>query len=154
INVRAVHEGSSSYHSLQLKVERRFSHGFSLLSAYTWSQLLTNVGSRLAINFASPGIQDSNNLAAERSTGNLDVPHRVVVSYNWELPFGPGRAFLGGARGPAAWLAGGWQVNGITTIQSGFPLGLTTAVNQTNSYGGGSRPNTSGASAGLSGPIE
>ena len=39
----------------------------------------TRVGSRLSINFASPGIQDSNNLAAERSPGNLDVPHRAVA---------------------------------------------------------------------------
>ncbi|HEV8130327.1 MAG TPA: carboxypeptidase regulatory-like domain-containing protein, partial [Acidobacteriota bacterium] len=44
-----------------------------------------------------------------------------------------------------------WQVNGITTIQSGPPLGLTTAANQTNSFGGGSRPNHSGQSAELSG---
>jgi hypothetical protein len=154
INVRAVHQGTSSYHSLQVKVDRRFSHGFSVLGAYTWSKLLTNVGSRLAINFANPGIQDSDNLRAERAPGNVDVPHRVVISYNWELPFGSGRAWLGNSHGIAGWLARGWQINGITTIQSGPPLGLGTAVNQTNSLGGGSRPNTSGKSAQLSGPIE
>jgi hypothetical protein len=154
VNVRAVHEGSSIYHALQVKVERRFSHGFSLLGAYTFSKLLTNVGSRLAINFASPGIQNSNDLRAERAPGNVDVPHRAVISYNWELPFGSGRALLGGARGFGGWLVSGWQVNGITTIQSGPPLGLTTAVNQTNSFGGGSRPNTSGKSARLEGPLE
>jgi Carboxypeptidase regulatory-like domain len=154
INVRAVHEGSSIYHSLQTKVEKRFSRGFSLLGAYTLSRVLTNVGSRLAINFANPGIQNSYNLDAERAPGNVDVPHRVVVSYNWELPFGSGRAFLSGADGFAGWLASGWQVNGITTIQSGPPLGLTTSVNQTNSYGGGSRPNNTGKSAELSGPVE
>jgi hypothetical protein len=139
VNVRAVHEGSSIYHALQVKLERRFSHGFSLLGAYTFSKLLTNAGSRLAINFASPGIQNSNNLRAERALGNVDVPHRAVISYNWELPFGSGRALLSGAHGFGGWLVSGWQVNGITTIQSGPPLGLTTAVNQTNSFGGGSR---------------
>jgi len=154
INVRAVHEGSSIYHALQVKVERRFSKGFSLLAAYTFSKLLTDTGSRLAINFPSPGIQDSNNLKAERSLGNLDVPHRAVLSFNWELPFGSGRALLGGATGVLGWLVGGWQTNGIVTIQSGPTLGLTTAVNQTNSYGGGSRPNTTGQSARLEGPIE
>jgi hypothetical protein len=154
INVRAVHEGSSSYHSLQVKVDRRFSHGFSLLGAYTFSKLLTNVGSRLAINFANPGIQNNYNLRAERSPGNVDVPHRMVISYNWELPFGSGRALLGGGHGIVGWLVSGWQLNGITTIQSGPPLGLSTAVNQTSSFGGGSRPNSSGKSAQLSGPIE
>src|SRR5262245_15208155 len=99
INVRAVHEGSSIYHSLQTKVEKRFSRGFSLLGAYTLSRVLTNVGSRLAINFANPGIQNSYNLDAERAPGNVDVRHRVVVSYNWELPFGSGRALLSGTDG-------------------------------------------------------
>jgi hypothetical protein len=153
INVRAVHRGSSIYHSLQTKLERRFSRGFSLLGAYTFSRVLTNVGSRLAINFVNPGIQNSYNLDAERSPGNVDIPHRLVVSYNWELPFGSGRALLSGAHGLVGWLASGWQVNGITTIQSGPPLGLSTSVNQTNSFGGGSRPNTSGKSAQLGGPI-
>jgi Carboxypeptidase regulatory-like domain/TonB dependent receptor len=153
VNVRAVHQGSSIYHALQVKVERRFSHGFSLLGAYTFSKLLTDAGSRLAINFASPGIQNSNNLSAERSLGNVDIPHRAVLSYNWELPFGSGRALLSGAHGALGWLVSGWQVNGITTIQSGPPLGLTTAVNQTNSFGGGSRPNSSGQSARLEGPV-
>jgi hypothetical protein len=50
-------------------------------------------------------------------------------------------------------LTSGWQVNGITIIQGGVPLGLTTSANQTNSFGG-SRPNNSGHSAKLSGPIE
>ncbi len=73
------------------------------------------------------------------------------MSYNWELPFGPGRAVLGGVRGVAGKILGGWQVNGITTVQSGVPLGLGTSVNQTNSFGGGSRPNSTGTSARLSG---
>ena len=48
-------------------------------------------------------------------------------------------------------MVGGWQLNGIFTVQGGFPLGLTTASNQTNSFGGGSRPNNNGQSAALSG---
>ncbi len=151
VNVRAVHEGNSIYHSMQMKVERRFSRGFSLLAAYTVSKLLTDTGSRLSINFSSPGFQNSNNLRGERAPGNVDIPQRLVLSYNWELPFGPGRAVLGDVRGVAGKVIGGWQVNGITTVQSGVPLGLGTSVNQTNSFGGGSRPNSTGKSARLSG---
>jgi hypothetical protein len=51
-------------------------------------------------------------------------------------------------------IAGGWQINGVTTFQNGQPLGLTTSVNNTRSLGGGSRPNNNGTSAKLSGPTE
>jgi hypothetical protein len=153
INVRAVHEGNSTYHSAQLKAERRFSKGFSLLVAYTFSKMLTNAGSRTTTNFANPSIQDSNNLSAEKAPGNVDVPQRFVVSYNWELPFGPGRAFLS-TPGLIGKIVGGWQLNGITILQGGVPLGLTTSNNQTNSLGGGSRPNNNGMSAKLSSSVE
>jgi hypothetical protein len=150
VNVRAVHDANSTYHSFQFKVERRFSRGLSLLGAYTVSKQLTNAGSRLSINFANPGLQNGNNLRAEKSHGNVDVPQRFVLSYNWELPFGRGRAFLNHNTFQNA-LFGGWQVNGVTVAQAGVPLGLTTSVNQTNSFGGGSRPNNNGRSAELSG---
>ena len=153
VNIRAVHEGNSIYHSFQLKAERRFSKGFSLLTAYTLSKLITDTGSRLAINFASPSIENSNNLRGERALGNVDVSQRLVVSYNWELPFGPGRLFLSGP-GIIGKAIGGWQLNGITTAQRGVPLGLSTSINQTNSFGGGSRPNNNGQSGKLSGDVE
>jgi hypothetical protein len=153
VNVRAVHEGDSTYHSFQLKLERRFSKGLSLLAAYTASKQLTDTGSRTTTNFANPGIQDSNHLSAEKSLGNVDVPQRFVVSYNWELPFGPGRALFN-TPGVVGKIVGGWQLNGITTAQGGVPLGLTTSINQTNSFGGGSRPNNNGTSPALSGGVE
>ena len=147
VNIRAAHRGSSIYHSFQLKAERRFRKGFSLLAAYTASKLITDTGSRLSINFANAGFQSSNNLRAERALGNVDVPQRFVVSYNWELPFGRG----GGAAGK---ILGGWQLNGVTAAQRGVPLGLTTSTNQTNSFGGGSRPNNNGQSAKPDGDVE
>ncbi|MGH9660860.1 MAG: carboxypeptidase regulatory-like domain-containing protein, partial [Bryobacteraceae bacterium] len=83
----------------------------------------------------------------------FDVPRRLVLSANWELPFGRGKHFLAGARGIVNAFTGGWQLNSITTVQSGFPIGVTTAVNQTNSFGGGSRPNNNGKSAKIDGPV-
>ncbi len=154
VNIRGVREGYSIYHALQLKAERRFSKGFSILAAYTFSKAITDAGSRLSINFANPGIQDSYNLAGERALANFDVPQRLVLSYNYELPFGPGKPLLHGGGPVIGKIVGGWQVNGITTLQRGIPLGLSTSINQTNSLGGGSRPNNNGTSAALSGPVE
>jgi hypothetical protein len=70
------------------------------------------------------------------------------MNYIYELPFGTGKKFLGSG-GVFAMIAGGWAVTGITTLQTGRPIELT-APNNTNSYGGGSRPNNNGQSARLS----
>jgi len=154
VNIRAVREGNAIYHALQAKVERRFRAGLSLLAAYTYSKAITDAGSRLSINFANPGIQDSNNLRGERALANFNTPQRFIVSYNWELPFGPGKPLLNGGGKVVGMIAGGWQLNGVTTFQNGQPLGLSTSVNNTHSLGGGSRPNNNGTSAKLSGPTE
>ncbi len=154
VNIRAIREGNSTYHALQIKGERRFSQGLSLLAAYTFSKAITDAGSRLSISFANPGIQNSNNLRGERSLANFDVPQRFVLSANYELPFGPGKHFLNGTGTALDKVIGGWQINGVVTAQRGVPLGLSTSVNQTNSLGGGSRPNNNGTSAALSGPVE
>ncbi len=153
VSVHAVHEGNASYHSLQLKLRRRFSKGFSMLAAFTGSKNLTDAGSRLSINFSNPGFQDSNNLRGEKAFSNIDVPQRFTLAYNWDLPIGTGHRLFGSNRVARA-LASGWQVNGVTTAQKGFPLGLGTSANQTNSFGGGSRPNNNGTSAALSGDVE
>ncbi len=58
-----------------------------------------------------------------------------------DLPVGKGKTLFGGASGVAGKLISGWGINGVSTFQSGFPLGLTTNTNLTNSFGGGSRPN-------------
>ncbi len=146
---RDVRTGSSIYHSLQLKLEHRFSHGFSLLGAFTGAK---QIGSPLSHAVVSdPGFQNNNQRSLDRSLTGFDVARRVVLSGTWELPFGKGRPLLSAARGTLGLIVSGWQVNSIVTLQGGFPLGLTTASNQTNSFGGGSRPNNNGTSATLSG---
>jgi hypothetical protein len=72
-----------------------------------------------------------------------------VVSYVLDLPIGKGKKVLGGVSGAAGTLVSGWGFNGVSTFQSGFPLALSTATNLTNSFGGGSRPNSDGQSASL-----
>ena len=74
------------------------------------------------------GIQNNNNLRQERATSGFDVPHRLIVSYVYDLPFGKGRTFLTSTNRLTEGLIGGWGVNGISTFQAGFPLTFTTSM--------------------------
>ncbi len=147
---------NSIYHSLQVKSEKRFSQGGSVLLAYTWAKLITDTDT--LTGWLEPGggfaPQNNNNLRLERALANYDVRHRLVISYVLDLPFGKGQRFAGNVTGAADKLISGWGVNGVTTFQTGFPLGMTMAVNRTNSFGGGSRPNSTGQSARLTGPAQ
>jgi hypothetical protein len=90
----------------------------------------------------------------ERSLSNTDVPQRLVISGNLDLPFGRGKRFLGGASGFTGKLVSGWVFNGIYTAQSGTPLFSTSAANLTGSLGGGSWPSSTGKSPNLEGPAQ
>jgi hypothetical protein len=135
--------GSATYHAFQLKVERRFAQGFTFLAAYTNAKLLDNVG----------GIQNHRNLQAERALSSLNRPQRLVLTGVWEVPVGPGRRWRPGDNAVVNKILEGWQFDWITTFQGGEPLGITKSVNTSNSQGGGQRPNSTGKSAELSGPV-
>ncbi len=143
VSIGSISNRNSIYHAMQVKAERRFRAGGSLLASYTWAKLISNTDTLTGWLEASgpAGVQNNNNLRLERSLASFDVPHRLVVSYVLDLPFGSGRKFMSSAGGAADKLVSGWGINGVYTFQSGFPLRLTTATNLTNSFGGGSRPN-------------
>jgi hypothetical protein len=147
----------SIYHSMQLKVERRFRRGGSILGAYTWAKLISNTDTLTGWLEASgpAGVQNNYRLGLERSLASFDVPHRLVVSYVLDLPIGKGRRLLTNVTGAADKLLSGWGINGVYTAQSGFPLRFGTASNLTNSFGGGSRPNVvPGCDAEISGSAQ
>jgi len=112
---------SSNYHSLQLRIEKRFSRGLTFLSAYTWSKSIDDAsalaGTRAELGFP----QNSYDLHSERGLSNFDTRHRFVTSTIYELPFGSGKRWLSGP-GPlnAAW--GNWKLSGILAFQSGRPF--------------------------------
>jgi hypothetical protein len=106
---------NTNFNSLQAKVERRFSSGATFVSAYTWSHAIDNGGP----SQGGSGIQNDNNLRAERGNAVWDYRHRWVNSYSYELPFGNGKAFLSGVSGIASHLISGWQVAGISTFSTG-----------------------------------
>lgn len=111
LNVQRLNDGSSHYHGLQTRLERRFSSGLQLMANYQWSKLLER---RSRLNERDPLLEKR--IAAE------DRTHRLVTSGTYDLPFGRGRKFLSGARGPVNHVVGGWNINAILTLQPGSPL--------------------------------
>ena len=121
----------SSYNSMQVRVEKRYSKGLTFLGSYTWGKALTLSPDHLSTSGVGPGVdvgtfrepQNPNNLRAERGLAEFDIKHRAVVSYVWEIPFGKERAYGKNLSTLGNMLFGGWNVTGIHTFQSG--LGLT-----------------------------
>jgi hypothetical protein len=143
--------GASTYHSMQAKLERRFSRGVSLLFSYTLSKLIDDVGATTTgfpgEQFAGDNLQDQNNRRNERSVASYDVPHFLAINGVWELPFGKRKAMLADS-GIATWILGNWQVNSIATFRTGVPLSLSMASNTLFNFGGPQRPNWSNGNAG------
>ena len=147
--------GNSTYESLQVKAEKRFSGGNSILVAYTHAKLLSDTDTVTSWLEAggTGGIQNWNNLNNEKSLASFDVPDRLVVSYVMDVPVGKGRKFLNNANWFLDAAVGGWGVEGVTTIQEGFPLHITVNSSNLNAANAGSqRPNVvSGCDATRSG---
>ncbi len=156
--------GHSSYHSFQLQFNQRFRSSVVSL-AYTISKSIGNTESRSdwlegGAQGTSMGFLNNNNRRLDRSLAVADVPHRLVIGYSLELPFGKGSRYLQNA-GALNFLVAGWQLSGLYTAQSGTPIAVGTRTNLTGafndvtdvygSYSSNSRPNNNGTSAKLDG---
>ena len=119
--------GHSTYNALQVKLEKRYSKGLFLLSSFTWAKNLTDASSGWG-GFWSPAARDRYNRGLEKALSVMDVAGRAIFAFNYELPFGPGKAFGGSVGGAMGKFLEGWQINGIMTYQSGFPL-MSAAAN-------------------------
>ncbi len=131
-------EASSTYHSFQLRAEKRYSAGLMFIGSYTVSKAIDN-GSRWNI-----GAQDFQKLKAEKGLADFDVRQRFSYSFTYDLPFGSGKRYLSGAIGPFGKLISGWQLGGIITFQSGQPISAIIARDQANVGTAGQRPNLIG----------
>jgi hypothetical protein len=134
---------SSNYHALQVSFSKRLSRGILVDGNYTWAK---NIEEGLTH-------QDSYNIRGDRGLSTIDIAHRFVISYLYELPFGKGRKFGANAPGLLDAIIGGWQFNGITTFQSGTPLTIT-ANNTAGLFSPLTRPNTNGKDPNLSGKVD
>jgi hypothetical protein len=133
---------NSSYNALETSLKKRFSHGISFLASYTYSHSIDDASSFNMTGSAAKPVAGENDLpqnpfdpAAERGRSLFDSRHRLVLSYQWSLPFW---------RQPHGWyqqVLGNWQVNGIATIMSGTPF---TVFDSTDFSVQGSAPEISG----------
>jgi hypothetical protein len=117
--------GNSTYHALQVSVNKRFAQGLSFLVSYTMSKNITDADS------AGPGVsgfigtnsfigQNSYNRRAEKAVSQLDTPRSLVASFFYELPVGRGKRYLSKG-GLVDRVAGGWYVSAVVSYKSGLP---------------------------------
>ncbi len=137
-------EGNAVYNALQVRIEKRYSSGLNFLASYTLSREMDNgPGSNTWLGGYSGFAQDPGNVRGEWSLGSSDTPQRLVFSGGYELPFGRGKQFGSHINKVVDAVAGGWQVNGILSLQSGVPLHLYMANGRLAD--GTQRPNISGS---------
>ncbi len=147
-------EGNSSYNALQIDVSKRLSHGLLFRGNYTWSKNLDmNSGPTGAqANNQAQMILNRNNLPLDWGPSALNVTHQASLTAIYDLPFGHGKHWLGDASGVEQKLLGGWQVNSIATLLSGFPF--TPQVGSNRSGDGDTRnPDRPSLNPAFSGPV-
>jgi len=120
---------NSSYQALEVKAEKRYSHGVSFLIGYSYSKAIDESSNDQG---GGDGADNPFNLRSMRGRSNFDMGQRFIASFSTELPFGRGKAF--GTDMSKGWdyVAGGWQVQGIVTFQGGFPFTPTIASDPAN----------------------
>jgi hypothetical protein len=126
--------GSSTYHSMQTKVEKRFSNNLSFLGAYTFGKSIDEQ-SQASLSFNnSSGVRSEYNYRWEKARSDFDQAQRFVVSYTYDVPFG------NNLKGVAQSLIGGWQFMGIHSFTTGTPNTIHAGTDFSNA-GGDARPN-------------
>ncbi len=138
--------GNSNYHALQSRVEKRFGNGMSLMLSYTWSKSIADSSDGIW-NDGQGTLRNWWCRECERSLSSYDVPHRAVFNFNYELPFGKGHRIGGNWNGVMNTILSGWQTNGILTLNSGMPLIFSQTQNNSFSFGGYQRPDSTGGNA-------
>jgi Carboxypeptidase regulatory-like domain len=130
--------GTTIYHGFSTKLEQRFAGGLSYLVSYTRSKLLDDASSVFDASIltgpvANFPVADSFNRRLERDYSTGDIPHVLVASAVWDLPFGASRRSRPG--GVIGAFVNDWTVTGVVTLQSGMPLAVTQTTNN-NAFAG------------------
>lgn len=136
----------SNYHSLQVKYEKRFSHGLTAVAHYTWSKMISNTdeaGSDVEWTAVAGSVQNLFNLRQERSVSGLNRPHVFVTSFDYRLPVGRNRTFGRNMHRVLDGMIGGWEISSTVTVQSGPALQVAMA-DYTMWDGAVQRPNLNG----------
>lgn len=134
--------GRAYYYAGYAKVQRRMTTGLMLLATYTWSRNMSVVS----------GAQNSYDIVKHQWTrASIDVPNRFSMAVTYEFPFGKGKRFLSSNK-HLDLVAGGWSANAQAQMQSGYPLSISQTNNNTGTNSG-QRPNATGDSPSMPGPV-
>jgi len=131
--IQREHIANSSYNSLQLKAEKRFTKSLSFLASFVWSKSIDDADSVVPGLFASSGAQDERNLRLERGLSFFNVGRRLSADFVYRLPSPSQRAMR--------LVSGGWELSGLITIQDGTPLDPLYSVLDIANAGTFNRPN-------------
>jgi outer membrane receptor protein involved in Fe transport len=139
-------EGNSAYHSLQARLDRRFSHGFQFATSYTWSKSLDSTSEGIgqvntqgtSANVTSVPIAQGG-LKLDRGLSDFHRGHRLTLLYLWEIP--------GPSKGVAKHVLSGWSIAGITTFQSGTPYTMKNSTDRNRDGWPADRPDISNRNA-------
>jgi Carboxypeptidase regulatory-like domain len=150
--VQASGAGLSRYNSLQLSLEKRLSHGFTILGNYTWSRSVDNIPYGADVTSPilnapmamSPYIPNFKSL--DTGPSDFDFNQTFVVSYVWQL------AQLTHSNRWIRGVAGGWELTGITTAQTGPPITLYAGTDRSQTGIGADHAQYLGGNAYTSGP--
>jgi Carboxypeptidase regulatory-like domain len=121
--------GNSNYNAFNAKVEHR-SRSLLFTVVYTWAKSIDTKSAAAGIGNDVAGWQgflNNHDVRRDRGRSEFDVDHRLVSSFVYELPVGRGKKFGGNMNKALDLVIGGWQVNGIATFQSGFPMTISAA---------------------------
>ena len=126
--------GDSSYNSLQVDLNHRFSHDLSLRGVYTWSKALDDGDSLNATTAGNaPGlVSNPYDVKADWGPATYDVRNLGVISVVYGLPFGNGKPFASGLGRFGNGAVSGWSVNSLVVLQAGFPFTPQLSYNPSN----------------------
>jgi hypothetical protein len=132
--LRQEYTGNSIFHSLQAKVEHRFSGGFTVLASWIGSRGIGDIrGGNPTGQSPGSGYQNPANLRSERGLLDTQLAHAFVLSEIWDLPYGRGRQFGSHLHPVLDTFFGGWSLGGILTLTTGRPFNVTVSGNPANS---------------------
>ncbi|MGC2660150.1 MAG: carboxypeptidase regulatory-like domain-containing protein [Bryobacteraceae bacterium] len=116
--------GFGNYNALTASLQKRFSHGLQFSAAYTYGHALADSGTTLS---GSQGLGTPNPLdtASAYSSASWDIRHSFTSAFNYNLPFGKGMQYGASMNRVSQTLLGNWQLNGILTLRTGVPYGIT-----------------------------
>lgn len=124
----------ANFHSLQTKVEKRFSSGLQFTVSHLWGHSIDN-HSGIGGEGSSNGFQSAWDIRNNRGRSTFDIRQRLSINYIYEVPWGRGRRFLSGISPLANAFLGGWQLGGIAQFQTGNPLTIGVTGNNSNTGG-------------------